>query len=198
VGYEYDLLNRLTDLNFPDPTQDITYTYDTGTNGIGRRTGMTDPSGSMAFGYDARGRLVEKTSVINSLTYSVFRSYTPGSRISSVTYPTSRTIDYDRTTFACSVDAVSTTYNGNTIVLAENLSYRPFGIAKGMYTGAGGTVSNEFDEAGRLTVANPGADKERTYTYDSNGNLTSVTAPNTPWYDRTYTYDALNRLNHAE
>jgi len=198
VGYEYDLLNRLTDLNFPDSTQDIIYTYDTGANGIGRRTGMIDPSGNMTFGYDARGRLVEKTSVINSLAYSVLRSYTPGGRISSVTYPTGRTIDYDRTTCACGVDAVSTTYNGDTITLANNLSYRPFGIAKGMNTGAGGTVNNIFDLSGRLTVANPGADKEKTYTYDNNGNLTSVTAPNTPWYNRTYTYDALNRLDHAE
>lgn len=198
VGYEYDLLNRLTDLNFPDSTQDITYTYDTGANGMGRRTGMIDPSGSMTFGYDNRGRIVEKTSTINSYSYIIAQSFTPGSRISSVTYPTDRTIDYDRTTCACSVDSVSTTYNGDTITLAENLSYRPFGIAKGMNTGAGGTVNNIFDLSAHLTVANPGTDKERTYTYDNNGNLTSVTAPNTPWYNRTYTYDALNRLDHVE
>jgi RHS repeat-associated protein len=65
-------------------------------------------------------------------------------------------------------------------------------------TGTGGTVDNIFDLSARPTIANPGADKERTYTYDNNGNLTSVSAPNTPWYNRTYTYDALNRLNHAE
>jgi RHS repeat-associated protein len=198
VGYEYDLLNRLTDLNFPDFTQDITYIYDTGANGMGRHTGMIDPSGSMTFGYDTRGRLIEKTSIINSQSYTVSQSFTLGSRISSVTYPTVRTIDYDRTTCACSVDAVSTTYNGDTIILADNLSYRPFGIAKGMNTGAGGTVNNEFDLSGRLTVANPGTNKEKIYTYDNNGSLTSVTAPNTPWYNRTYTYDALNRLDHAE
>ncbi len=159
---------------------------------------MTDPSGSMTFGYDARGRLVEKTSVINSLPYSVLRSYTPGGRISSTTSPTGRSIDYDRTTCACKVDAVSTAYNGTTLPLANNLSYRPYGIAKGMNTGAGGTVNNTFDQSGRLTVANPGSDKERTYTYDNIGNLTSVSAPTTPWYNRTYTYDALNRLDHAE
>jgi len=198
VGYEYDLLNRLTDLNFPDSMQDITYTYDTGTNGIGRRTGMIDPSGSMTFGYDSRGRLVKKTSTINGYSYIIAQSFTPGSRISSATYPTDRTIGYDRTTCACTVNSVSTTYIGNTIPLAKNLSYRPFGIAKEMNTGAGGTVNNEFDLSGRLTVANPSTDKKRTYTYDNSGNLTSVTAPNTPWYNRTYTYDALNRLDHAE
>jgi YD repeat-containing protein len=34
--------------------------------GIGRRTGVSDPSGSVAFGYDDRGRLTEKTSTINN------------------------------------------------------------------------------------------------------------------------------------
>jgi len=159
---------------------------------------MTDPSGSMTFSYDNKGRLVEKTSIINRQSYTVSQSFTPGSRISSVTYPTGRTIDYDRTTCTYIVDAVSTTYNGNTIPLANNLSYRPFGIANGINKGNGGMVNNQFDQSGRLTIANPGADKERTYTYDTNGNLTSVSAPNTPWYNRTHTYDALNRLNHAE
>ena len=198
VGYAYDLLSRLTNVGFPDPTQNITYTYDTGADGMGRRTGMTDPSGSTAFGYDNRSRLVEKTSTVNGYNYSLTQFFTPGNRLTSVVYPTVRSIDYDRSANCpCSVDSVSTTYNGNTVTLMSNFSYRPFGIAGGMDTGSGGTVSNIFDEAGRLTVANPGAPKERTYTYDDIGNLTGVSAPNTPWYNRTFGYDALNRLEHA-
>jgi hypothetical protein len=107
-------------------------------------------------------------------------------------------VDYHRSIYACSIDSVSTTYNANTVTLLSNLSYRPFGIANGMDTGSGGTVANVFDQAGRLTVANPGADKERTYTYDAIGNLMSVDSPNVAWYNRIYTYDALNRLEHAE
>ena len=199
VGYTYDLLNRLTSVGFPDPAQNITYTYDTGADGMGRRTGMTDPSGSTAFGYDNRGRLVDKTSTVNGYNYSLTQFFTPGNILTSVVYPTVRSIDYDRSTGCpCSVDSISTTYDGNTVTLMSNLSYRPFGIADGMDTGSGGTVSNIFDEAGRLTVANPGAPKERTYTYDDIGNLTGVSAPNTPRYNRTFGYDALNRLEHAE
>ena len=82
--------------------------------------------------------------------------------------------------------------------MGNTVTTRPFGIANGMDTGSGGTVSNVFDQSGRLTVANPGADKERTYTYDAVGNLTSVSSPNVAWYNRVYTYDALNRLEHAE
>ena len=49
----------------------------------------------------------------------------------------------------------------------------------------------------RLDTPNPGATHERTYTYDNNGNLTSITAPSTPYYNRVYEYDALNRLTSA-
>ena len=49
-----------------------------------------------------------------------------------------------------------------------------------MDTGSGGTVDNVFDQYGRLTVANPGADKEHTYTFDAAGNLTL-------WIRPTYT-----------
>ena len=67
-----------------------------------------------------------------------------------------------------------------------------------MDNGAGGTVDNVFDQSGRLTIANPGADKEQTYTYDAVGNLTSVSSPNVNWYNRVFRYDSLNRLEHAE
>ncbi|MFC1533671.1 RHS repeat-associated core domain-containing protein [Thermodesulfobacteriota bacterium] len=198
VNYLYDTLNRLTNVNFPDSAQDIAYTYDSGTNSMGRRTGMVDESGSMTFGYDARGRLTGKTSIVNGITYDISRSYTPGSRVSSVTYPSGRTVDYHRTSCACSVDSITTTYNSDTKTLMENMSYRPFGGANGMDTGAGGTVGSQFDDSGRMIVSNPGAEHERTYEYDNNGNLTSISAPSTPWYNRTYTYDSLNRLTHAE
>ncbi len=54
-----------------------------------------------------------------------------------------------------------------------------------------------MDENGRMTVANPGSPKERSYTYDNNGNLTSVTSPGDTVYNATFTYDALNRVTNA-
>ena len=118
--------------------------------------------------------------------------------MNSIVYPTGRTVDYHRSVCACSIDSVLTTYNANTVTLLSNLTYRPFGIAKGMDNGSGGTVDNVFDQSGRLTVANPGADKEQTYAYDAVSNLTSVTSPNVAWYNRVFGYDALNRIEHAE
>jgi RHS repeat-associated protein len=72
--------------------------------------------------------------------------------------------------------------------------YRPFGGATGMENGAAGEVGSTYNSSGRLTVSNPGATHERTYTYDNNGNMLTISAPSTPYYDRTYVYDDLNRL----
>ena len=46
VSYSYDLLNRLTAVDYPDESLDVSYSYDAGPNGIGRLTGMTDASGN--------------------------------------------------------------------------------------------------------------------------------------------------------
>ena len=80
----------------------------------------------------------------------------------------------------------------------ENLNYRPFGGAKAMDTGGGGTIGSQFDDAGRITVSNPGAEHEETFTYDNNGNLTSINSLSLPYHNRVYGYDALDRLEHAE
>jgi RHS repeat-associated protein len=158
---------------------------------------MEDESGKYTFGYDSRGRLTSKSSVIGGVTYNLSRSYTPGGRVSSMTYPTGRTINYNRSTCACSVDSITTTYSGTTTTLMQNLTYRPFGGMSALSNGAGGTVGSTYNASGRLTVSNPGATHERTYTYDNNGNLLTITAPSTPYYDRVYQYDALNKLTSA-
>jgi YD repeat-containing protein len=62
----YDDLSRLTGKTYTGPgscdsTPDVTYTYDQGTYGKGRRTAMSDGSGSTSWTYDNRGRVTEKT-----------------------------------------------------------------------------------------------------------------------------------------
>jgi len=92
------------------------------------------------------------------------------------------------------IAGTSTTYNSNTTNLINNLTYLPFGPAKGMDMGTGSAVNNLFNELYRMTVANPGAEKEQTYTYDANGNITSINVTNNVDKNQTFTYDSLNRL----
>ncbi len=197
VTYVYDDLNRLIATHFPDASQDIVRTYDQGTNGMGRLTGITDPSGEMAFKYDARGRMITKNSLINAQTYSISRGFTPGGRILSFTYPTGRTVDFDRAGCACTVNKISTTYNSDTVTLMETVAYRPYGVATGMDTGAGSSIINEFDDSGRLSVINPGKQTERFHGYDGNGNLTSLQVTHDTLKSMTYEYDGFSRLKKA-
>jgi YD repeat-containing protein len=68
ITYSYDALNRLTGKSYSDTTPAVTYYYDQSTyngltisNGLGRRTGMSDGSGTTAWSYDAGGHaLIER------------------------------------------------------------------------------------------------------------------------------------------
>ncbi len=155
----------------------------------------------LAIKYNNRGRAFEKTSTIDSQPFTLSRTFTPAGRISHMTYPTGRIMDFTLNDCNCSTRKVETSYNAVTTILSDNLEYRPFGQSKGMTRpnadNTDSTVANQYDLAGRITTANPGAPKERSFTFDANGNLESVTSTGTPWYNRTFTYNALNQLTGA-
>jgi YD repeat-containing protein len=64
----YDPLNRLSGKTYSGncgvTTAAVTFTYDSGTNGKGHRTGMSDGSGSASWSYDSRGRMTQETKII--------------------------------------------------------------------------------------------------------------------------------------
>ena len=191
--YAYDALGRITAIHFPDSSQDITYGYDLAANGKGKLTQMTDPSGSAFYGYNPLGNLASETRTIDGRAFTVGYSYTSSARLDEMTYPSGRRVTYDRD-LSGRVSAVASTYNGATTILGSNISHCPFGSASGMQAGYGGTVNNVCSDSTRTTVANPGAPKERVLARDANGNLTSIQGTTTPWYNQSFTYDALNRL----
>jgi len=47
-------------LDLPGTSQDIAYSYDSGTNGLGRLTNIADPSGTLAYQYDKRRNLTQE------------------------------------------------------------------------------------------------------------------------------------------
>ena len=198
VSYDYDDLNRLTDILFPDSTQDISYSYDAGTNGIGRRTGITDPAGITSFGYDTRGRLVNKARTVSTFNYPMIsRTYSPASRLESFTYPSGRTVNLTRNSNNQKLQKVTTAYNAVTKTLLDNIAYNPFGRPKSTETGAGGSVDNQSGACNCLEKINYGKRMEQIYSYDNNGNLTDIAATNTPWFSQDFTYDVQNRLETA-
>ncbi len=176
VNYTYDALNRLTAIQFPsDPTQNVTFTYDSTsvTYGIGRLTGRTDPSGTYAFYYDAQGNLTKEEKSINSILYTTQYTYNNNNILTSITYPTGRTITYTPDQIG-RISQVSTTLNGNPKTLASAITYLPFGGIMGLTHGNGLTLTQGYDNQYRISSIVTGSILNLAFGYDPNGNITSI------------------------
>ena len=176
VNYAYDALNRLTAIQFPsDSNQNVTFTYDSTsvTYGIGRLTGRTDPSGSYTFYYDAQGNLTKEEKTIGSILYTTQYTYNNNNILTSITYPSGRTVSYslDQTG---RVNQVSTTLNGNPKTLASAITYLPYGGITGLTYGNGLSLTQGYDNQYRISSVVTGSILNLAYGYDPNGNIISI------------------------
>lgn len=193
----YDALNRQTSRTYVivagvpniDP---ITWSYDAGSNGIGRLTGMTDESGSTTYRYDQHGRLLNKIQTVKfgarSFVQTLGYQYDNDGRLSQTIYPSGAQIS---TLYG--VDGRPTEIRVDGVTLIQNIAYQPFGAVKGWTWGNGQVHTRSFDLDGRLTQHPMGSDT-RTITYDAASQIIQTSDTN-PVYNRGYTYDELGRLN---
>jgi RHS repeat-associated protein len=204
VNYTYDPLNRLKTVEFPsDPSQNIIYTYDnlSVTNGKGRLTGMTDPSGTYTFHYDSQGNLSREEKNVLGINYVTQYVYDKNNILSSITYPSNRTVTYvpDGTRRP---SQVTTTLNGQPMTLASNISYLPYGGITSLTYGNNLSLTQGHDNQYRITSIVAGTVLNRSYNeYFPNGNVKKVTdnvdsswnLPSEPV--KTYSYNpGTNRL----
>ncbi|MBI5351758.1 MAG: hypothetical protein HZB50_03885 [Chloroflexi bacterium] len=210
----YDALNRLDGKSYsssgcgtPVPFS-VDFSYDEGVNGKGRRTSMSDTSGSTSWAYDDRGHLIhESKTIADSLsTFDTFWVYNTGGQIEKMTYPE----DNEQLTYWYNTD----------------------GTLKSLTSSTGGTYMNDmhYDEAGRLKLMQYGNNiinktfnyfawntvdmggllssvsatsttslQSLSYTYDKNGNALTILDSLAAGVPQTqiFTYDALNRITSA-
>jgi RHS repeat-associated protein len=207
VNYTYDALNRLTAIQFPsDPNQNVTFTYDSTsvTYGIGRLTGRVDPSGSYTFYYDAHGNLTREEKTIGSILYTTQYTYNNNNLLTSITYPSGRTITYTLDQVG-RISQVSTILGGNPKTLASAITYLPNGGITGLTYGNGLSLSQGYDNQYRISSIVTGSILNLTYGYDPNGNITSILdAVNPPGGEvletpGVYSYQpGTNKLIHIE
>ncbi len=191
VTYSYDRANRLTGINYSDvSTPDVTFTYD----GLGRRTQMTDGTGTWTYSYDALDR---PTAVQDGFGKVVGYGYDKAGRITTLTYPSTgsgtRTVarQYNAADDLIGVtDWLSNTtqfsYNrGNALV---GISYANGTQATFDYNTAREVTSMEYSNSG-------GAFLTFSYGRNSVGMLTSASESiGTTQSAHTYSYDAQDRL----
>jgi RHS repeat-associated protein len=195
--YTYDALNRLTEINFQDSTQDITYTYDQGTYGKGRLTGMTNPGGVYTYTYDIFGNLIQENKIIEGHDYSTCYTYDEAYHLTSITYPDGLMVSYDLDETG-KIREISITKGVLSRILASNIQYLPFGPLTGLTYGNGNEMTKIFDQAYRLNSIHTGSIQNLSYTLDGANSITSITDNLDPLHSQSFSYDSLYRLTSAE
>lgn len=189
VVREYDARNRLVRLSFPDLNgdQEWRYTADGKPYTVTTRNDAGASQAINTFTYNKRGLLTAETSSDSSLgVQSLGYGYDAQGSLAGVSYPSGRYIDYAPNALGQPTRAGS---------YATGVTYYPNGGMQ-QFTYGNGIVhtmtQNQRQLPSRVVDASGAIDG--TYTYDANGNVTSIVDHLDAAKTRTMAYDGLDRL----
>ena len=143
ICFYYDAFNRLTGKHYPSddvcpatPSLNVTYTYDAGANGKGRRTGMSDLlSGNTTWTYDERGRVTKEVKAINGGgSFTTQYTYDSMDRVVTTTYPDGEVVRSTYNAAGQPATLRSDTYSYNYV---NSASYNALGQTTEMKLGNG-------------------------------------------------------------
>lgn len=185
-------------------TTKVTHNYDepASTNGIGRLTSISDPSGSTRFHYDKMGRITRTDKVVDGTTYTTQIAYDSLGRITSIGYPDGTFINY-----AYNGPFLSRVYEGTTNY-AQYTGYNALGQGARVTFGNGALTDYSYSNSGNAncpqhnfrlckitTSLSTTTYQNLQYGYDPVGNITSIIDPING--NQSFGYDDLNRLLSA-
>ena len=208
TAYAYDPADRLlseTASGSGFATQTIAYSYDSttgGNRGIGRLTSVNDPTGSETLVYDAQGRVIQRTKVIGTRSYTFGYAYDASGQVTAITYPSGHVVDYIRAPDG-RVTAVQarTTAGGAQTALANAITYKPFGPLSSLMQGNGLSLTRSYDGnywlSGVSLTGTPGTLLALTISRDANGRVIGVADSAAPLRNATYSYTDAGRLASA-
>jgi len=174
-------------------SDNVSFTYDQGTGctlGVGRLCSRQDQSGTERFGYDAFGNIIQQVDVQLGSTYSTGYSYDNVNRLTQMSYPDGRVVNYSRDALE-RINAVQADVNHAASSIASALQYRADSTLAEMTFGNGITETRGYDPVGRLVSQLVGAVDTRAYSYNAVGDMI---AKQTSAEMDQFTYDALDRL----
>ncbi|HEX7888629.1 MAG TPA: RHS repeat-associated core domain-containing protein [Ramlibacter sp.] len=218
--YTYDALDRVKTISYPTGTP-TAFEYDGGANptpaAAGELTRITDASGSTTYTHDSLGRVIGKTVVIGSRTFTV--GYTWGDtgsaldKLTSITYPSGSRVNYSYDQYGSisgiTVNPVNANGQGTsstTTTLLSGITYNAEGKITGWLWSDGKARTIGYDSNGLIssyTLGDPmgignAAGVLRTINRNAAGRITGYTHTNNgaavPSLDQVFTYDNLNRL----
>lgn len=145
----YDAINRLEATTFPEPGEDITYTYDTCPNGTGRVCRIDDESGTLEYEYDGFGNITRTKKTELGVEYITEYEFDLEDRITAIVYPSGRRVEYERDILG-RVTAVRAEVAGQMQPILTNIEYRADGQITAAMFGNGLQESRTYDPQGRL------------------------------------------------
>lgn len=204
----HDALNRVLTVTYTDASLNVTQSYDSAavSFGVGRRTSMTDPSGTSIYNYDRRGLLTAEQKSVSGVTYTTQYSFDKTGNLKQVLYPSPEvTVHQGQVDFtyddANRVSLVTTKLNGATTPVASSLAYKPFGPRTQLTFGNGLPDVRTYGTRYQLGTWTLGSSPTFTLNYSHSFNddldLFTRTDNNSAANNRTFAYDEAHRLKAA-
>jgi RHS repeat-associated protein len=206
--YQYDVLNRLTAISYPDPTLDVAYTYDVAPAvcatderfARGRVGHVVHAAGSTDYCYDRLGQVTRKVQTVNGVSTTVRYAYNKAGSLAGLTYPDGSVADYVHDSLGRTTEVGLTRPGQARQVVVTNVTYAPFGPITGWTYGNGRRLERPVDADYRpLKVydAAPGG-LSLTFGYDPEGNIVEIKDGLGASSLAKYEYDALGRLTQTQ
>jgi RHS repeat-associated protein len=203
LEFQYDSLNRLTN-KLANGSTIVTYIYDDTSKDycIGRLSKITDQSGLTEFFYDKLGREIKSIKTVDSVAYTVERTYDILDRLATLKYPDGALVNYSYDANSGLLEKVYTGSAAPYQYYVKDIIYSAKGQIKTIQYGNNVTTNYTYGQDLRLsricTNNGQGANlQDLNYIFDKNGNITTLT-DNLRSNIRTYNYDDFDRLIHAE
>ena len=192
-------LNRNTSISYPTSGLNVTFTYDgAGTAyGKGRLTQMVDGSGTTNYtAYERRGLLITEQKILDSTTYTTQYAYNKNSAVTSMTYPSGRTVSYSINLTKGRPQTIAAPVSGTNTNLLSSINYYPFGPVSAATFSNGRTLGRTFDAKYRI-LTNTVSSSILSLSYDyatgscqeSESNIRCINDNVTPANNKTFTYD---------
>jgi len=201
--YGFDSWNNVNDIQYNDGTSEAKFTFGAqgaANNGAGRLISRNDGTGSQSYKYDPQGRVTQVSWMIGGVTYAVGYGYTPSGELTTLTYPSGRTVTLGRD----GVDRLTGVSTNNSSIFTV-----------GSYNGAGQPLTVSFSNGMHGTY---GYDNQQhlnsiqfgnsagnllnlAYDYGSsnnNGQVRGITDKVNAAQSTSYVYDELGRLKGAQ
>ena len=186
---------------------------------MGHLASIADPSGSETYTYDKAGRLIKVAKVVGTTTYNTTYAYNTVGRLTQITYPSGRVVQYsyDNAGRLCAVATTTSDCSSysNVFLTIPTLQYdasgRPLNwtygngvTASATYSSTSGTVSSLSHAKGAATLFGQSyyyqqdlANCTNGNALGSNGQIQCIADPVQPGRSSIYTYDQLGRLSRA-